>query len=448
MNAPGAEVWTVGANGLRVIELPVPGRLATSISIALPAGSRHERAEEIGAAHLLEHLAFKGTVAHPTARELNRAAERLGTELNAQTGEDHVEFFTLVRAESALDLARLVVEVCGCPLLPAEALESERGVVLAEIADEDDEPATAADDRLAAALFPGHRLATRITGTAADVERLTHAQLLAFRERQWSPREGVVVIAGNLDHVDREPLEELLSSIPGRPGPPAPAPIPPFARRIEIDHRDGETAHLRLGYHVEGFDLSRTRERAIAEVYSQLLGGPMGSRLHEELREARGLCYAIDGYVWGYPRYSGLAIELSLQAGRVPEAYAAIDGIVAALRDRGPTAEETHRARAYAVGSSALSFDGVGARAAHALEAAMEYGDEQVDPLAYLRAIASVTRGDLADLAGRVVPGPCVGCAGPVEASTFGVGDRLVRPSLPRADEHEELNAQDPGNRA
>jgi predicted Zn-dependent peptidase len=429
MSAPGADVWTVAANGLRVIELPVPGRLATSISIALPAGSRHERADEIGAAHLLEHLAFKGTVGHPTARELNRAAERLGTELNAQTGEEHVEFFTLVRAESAMELAGLLVEVCGRPLLPAAALEGERGVVLAEIADEDDDPATSADDRLAAALFPGHRLATRITGAAADVERLTHAKLVAFRERQWSPQEGVAVVAGNLDHIARDGLEELLSSIPGRPSPPAPPPIPPFARRIEIDPRVGETAHLRLGYQVEGYDLTGTRERAIAEVYSQLLGGPMGSRLHEELREERGLCYGIDGYVWGYPRYSGLAIDLSLQAGRVPEAYAAIDGIVADLRDRGPTAEEAHRARAYALGSFALSFDGVGARAAHALEAVMGYGDESVDPLAYLKAIESVTRGDLVELAGRVAPGPCVGCAGPVEATTFGVGDVLVRPS-------------------
>ncbi len=429
MSFRAPEVWTVGANGLRVFELPVRGRLATSISIALPAGSRHERDDEIGAAHLLEHLAFKGTEAHPTARELNRAAERLGTELNAQTGESHVEFFTLVRAESAMELAGLLVEVCGRPLLPAEALESERGVVLAEIADEDDEPGTAADDRLAAALFPGHRLGTRITGTAAGVERLTHAQLLGFRERQWSPREGAVVVAGNLDHIDRDALEELLASIPGRPGPPAPAPIPGFARRIEIDRRVGETAHLRLGYHVEGFDLSRTRERAVAEVYSQLLGGPMGSRLHEELREERGLCYAIDGYVWGYPGYSGLAVELSLQARRVGEAYAAIDGIVAALRDRGPTAEEAHRARAYTLGAFALSFDGVGARAAHALEAVMEYGDERVDPLAYLRAIESVTARDLADLAERVAAGPCVGCAGPVEARTFGDGDLLVRPS-------------------
>ncbi len=429
MSAPGADVWTVAANGLRVIELPVAGRLATSISIALPAGSRHERADEIGAAHLLEHLAFKGTVAHPTARELNRAAERLGTELNAQTGEDHVEFFTLVRAEAAMELAGLLVEVCGCPLLPVEALESERGVVLAEIADRDDEPASAADDRLSAALFPGHRLATRITGTAADVEGLTHAKLVAFRARQWSPRAGAAVLAGNLDHVDRGGLEELLASIPGRPSPPAPPPIPPFVRRIEIDPRAGETAHLRLGYHVDGFDLSARRERAIAEVYSQVLGGPMGSRLHEELREERGLCYAIDGYVWGYPRYSGLAIELSLQAGRVPEAYAAIDGIVADLRDRGPTGEEAHRARAYALGSFALSFDGVGARAAYALEAVMEYGDENVDPLPYLKAIESVTRDDLAELAGRVAAGPCVGCAGPVEAGTFGAGGLLVRPS-------------------
>ncbi|MEA2191884.1 MAG: hypothetical protein QOI73_2005 [Solirubrobacteraceae bacterium] len=420
MSGDAPTMRTLASNGLRVVESPVAGRLATSISIAFCAGARHETPDEVGAAHLLEHMAFKGTAGHPTARELNRSSERLGAELNAHTSNDYVEFYAIVRAEWAMQIAAMLADLCARPLLDPALLDGERDVVLQEIADEDEEPASAADRRLAAALFRGHRLATPITGRAEDVERLTHADLVAFRERRWSPAAGVVVLGGNLDHVDRERLDELLLAIPARPVPPPPAPIAPFEPRIELEPRDGDVAHLRVAYDVPGLDLTNARQRAVAEVFSQLLGGPMGSRLVDELREQRGLCYAIDGSVWGYPLRSMLSVDASLQGERLGEAFALIEQIVADLRADGPTEEEAHRGRAYAVGTFALSFDSAGARAGHAIETLMEYGDEQIDPLAYLRAIESVTRADLAELAARVAPDPCIGCAGDVDARAFG----------------------------
>lgn len=414
-----ATLRTLAGNGMRVVEMPVAGRLATSISIAFAAGSRHERADEIGAAHLLEHMAFKGTQSMPTARELNRRAERLGTELNAQTSPDCVEFHAMIRAEGALEVAAILVELCAHPLLPAELLEGERDIVLQEIADSDDDPAAAADRLLSAALFHGHRLATPVTGQAEHVRRLTHADLTAFRARRWSPAAGVAVLAGNLDHVDRAQLDELLLAIPACPVPEPPTPLVAFAPRIELEPRDGDVAHLRIAYDVPGLDLTDARRRAVAEVFSQVIGGPMGSRLVDELREQRSLCYAIDGSVWGYPRRAMLSVDASLQADRVSEAYELADAIVADLRRDGPTEEEAQRMRAYAVGMFALSFDSIGARAGHALETLMEYGDERIEPLEHLRAIESVTREDLAELAARIGPRPCIGCAGDVDARAF-----------------------------
>lgn len=410
---------TLAGNGLRVVEMPVAGRLATSLSFAFAAGARHETPDEVGVAHLLEHLAFKGTAAHPTARELNRSAERLGTELSALTSTDYVEFYAMVRAEWATEVAAMLADVCGRPLLDPEQLGIERDVVLQEIDDEDDEPSSAADRLLSKALFAGHRLATPITGRPEDVERLTHADLVAFRERRWSPAAGVVVLAGNLEHLDRPRLDELLLAIGARPVPPPPPPIVAFVPRIEIERRRSDVAHLRLAYDMPGVDLTDARQRAVADVFSQVLGGPMGSRLFDELREQRGLCYAIDGSVWGYPGRSMLSVDAGLHNERLAEAYALIDAIVGDLRRDGPTGEEAHRARAYAVGTAALAFDSVGGRAEHALETLMEYGDEQIDPLAHLRALESVTRADLAELAARIAPEPCVGCAGDVDARAF-----------------------------
>lgn len=403
-----------------LVELPMPGRLATAIAIAFPAGARHERTDEVGVAHLLEHMAFKGAENHRTATELNRAAGYLGTELDGAATHDYVEFASVVRAESGMATIDLLTDVCGRALLEEAHLEAERAVILREIADANEDPGTRADDRVMAALFPGHRLGTSTAGNAADVERLTHDLALSFRERQWSPEGGLVVIAGNLEHLDRGPLEELLLRIPARAAPPAPPPIGPFERRLDIEQRDSDIVHLRLAYAVPGLDLSHARDRAVAEVYSDLLGGPMGSRLYDELREQRGLCYWIDGFLWGYQDASFLSVSCSVRASDLTETYVGIEAIVTDLRERGPSDEESFRARSFASGSAALGFESTRACADHAVELIMEYDDHDVDPKPHLLALESVTRNDLAEVAARVSPGPCIGCVGPVTSDDFG----------------------------
>ena len=410
---------TILANGMPLVEIPMPGRLATTIAIAFPAGARHEAADEVGVAHLLEHMVFKGSEHHPTATELNRAAERLGTELDGTSSHDYSEFASVVRAESAMPAIELLADVCGAALLDEVHLEMERAVILQEIADAHEDPGTRADDRIMAALFCGHRLATDTAGDRADVERLTHDRVLAFRERQWSPAGGLVTVTGNLEHLDRAALEELLLRIPVRPPAPAPPPIAPFQRRVDVEERDSDIVHLRLAYEVPGTDLTSARDRAVAEVYSDLLGGPMGSRLYEELRERRGLCYWVDGVVWGYDGASFLSVSCSVRAADVAETYEGINAIVADLRDSGPSGEEADRSRSYASGTAALGFESTRACADHAVELIMEYGDHDVDPMTHLAALESVTRADLAELAGRVAAGPCVGAVGPVTAGDF-----------------------------
>jgi predicted Zn-dependent peptidase len=410
---------TALANGLPVIEMPMAGRLATAIAIALPGGARHEGPQEVGVAHFLEHMVFKGAENHRTARILNRSAEHLGTDLNGLTTNDYVEFSAVVRAESAMPTIDLLTDISGQALLDEDHVEAERAVILQEIADDREDPGTVADDRLSAALFHGHRLAASTVGEAPDVEGLTHAQLLSFRERQWSPESGVVVIAGNLAHLDRGLLSEFLLRIPARPAPPFPPPIPPFVRRVEVEERDSHVAHLRLAYALPGLDLSRSRDRAVAEVYSDLVGGPAGSRLFEEIREQRGLCYAIEGWVWGYRDASFLSVECNLRASNIAETYERIDAIIAELSENGPTEEESLRARSYATGANALSYESTTSRADHAVELMMEYGDHNVDPMLHMRALESVSREDIAELAGRVSPCPCVGCVGAVSAAAF-----------------------------
>ena len=324
------------ANGLPVIEIPMPNRPETAVAIAFPGGARYEAQDEVGAAHFLEHMVFKGTEMHPSARDLNRSAERLGAELNGCTTDDCVEFTALALAESAMPAIDLVTDLSGQALLEEHHLDTERTVILQEIADDSEDPGTVADHRLVAGLFRGHRLAKPTAGEESDVERLTHGQLLSFRERQWSPAGGVFVAGGNLEHLDRGLLSELLLRIPGRPAPPPPPPITPFVRRVEVEERDGEVAHLRLAYALPEFDLSNARERATAELFCDLLGGTAASRLFDELREQRGLCYEIDSYWWGYRGGVLLSVDCSLRPSSAAEAYGRIDAIIAELSTQGP----------------------------------------------------------------------------------------------------------------
>jgi predicted Zn-dependent peptidase len=330
-----------------------------------------------------------------------------------------VEFSTAVRAESALQAAELLVDVAASPLLDAAGLEAERAVIVQEIADDNENPGSRAQDMLLGALFAGHRLAKDVAGDADDVRRVTHDRVLAFRDRQWSPAAGLVAVAGNLDHLGDRSLASLVERIPERACPPAPAPIPPFVARTEVEQRDSEVVHLRLGYSVPGVEYRRRRDRATAEVFSQLIGGPMGSRLFDELREQRALCYWVDGHVWGYETATFLSVSCSVGAGDVDEVYERINAIVADLRQHGPTDEEAERFSAYSTGAVALDFESVNSRLDHAIELIMEYGDHDIDPTLYLREIQSVRRTDLAELARSIEPEPCIGAVGPTTAAQF-----------------------------
>ena len=135
---------------------------------------------------------------------------------------------------------------------------------------------------------------------------------------------------------------------------------------MDIEERDSDIVHLRLAYAVPGLELGRARDRAVAEVYSDLLGGPMGSRLYAGPSRATWPCYWIDGGLWGYADASFLSVGCSVRAPDLAETYLAIEAIITDLRERGPSEEESARARSYAGGSAALGFESTRARADHA----------------------------------------------------------------------------------
>src|SRR5689334_21298185 len=284
-------------NGLPVHRIDLPGTRAVTLLVAFDAGARTERPEENGMAHFLEHLVFKGGQKYDHYRKVNETAEHMGAVLNAYTSHDLVAFHITCRAEVAGEALDLLSDFVGRPRLDADELDRERGVVIQEIARANDQPA---------------------------------------------------FLVGNLSGVpDDSELVDLLCRFPSIQADGAAEPAPPFSPQTLVEGRESNQSHLRMSYR-PSIDPTDVRQRAALAVYSTLLGGSMGSRLFDEIREQRGLAYSVYSVDHSYSDVPLLQLSAGLDSTKCIEAFNRMGEIVEELRTDGPTQDEFERARAYA----------------------------------------------------------------------------------------------------
>jgi predicted Zn-dependent peptidase len=409
---------TVPANGLPIHTIGIPGTRALTVLVAFDAGARNERPEENGMAHFLEHLVFKGGEKYPTYKDVNETAERLGGVLNAYTSHDLVAFHITVRAESAPQAIDLLSDFVGRPRLDAEELDRERGVVIQEINRAYDQPSTVAEYLIDRAAFGEHPLGRTVLGPEENLRSFTREGIVAFRERRWAGGRGGVFLAGNLDHLPaEEQLQERFGRFPSLPEPEPYLPAPDFAPQTLADQRDTNQSHLRMIYRPE-VAVTDVRQRAALSIYSTLLGGSMGSRLFEEIREKRGLCYSVYALDHAFADVPILQLGSGLESAKTIEAYSRMREIVDELRQEGPTEEEVARARAYAAGRLVLAFENTNAVARYAANQKIVFG-EDIDPDAAIAALDAVTFDEVREVAAGVDERLAVGVVGPHTAEEF-----------------------------
>jgi predicted Zn-dependent peptidase len=409
---------TVAANGLAVHRMELPGTRALTVLVAFDAGARSEREQENGMAHFLEHLVFKGGESYPTYKQVNETAERLGGVLNAYTSHDLVAFHITVRASSAPQAIDLLSDFVGRPRLDGEELDRERGVVIQEINRAYDQPSTVAEYLIDCAAFGDHPLGRTVLGPEENLRSFTREGIVAFRERRWSGRHGGAFLVGNLDALpDDEVLEEAFARFPALPDPEPFVPAPPFAPKILVDERDTNQSHLRMIYR-PAVRVKDVRERAALSIYATLLGGSMGSRLFEEIREKRGLCYSVYAADHEFADVPILQLGSGLESAKCIEAYTRMREIVDELRTDGPTPEEVERARAYAAGRLVLAFENTNAVARFAANQKVVFGQD-IDPDAAIAALDAVTHEEVRDVAAGVADELAVSCVGPHTADEF-----------------------------
>jgi predicted Zn-dependent peptidase len=289
--------------------------------------------------------------------------------------------------------------------------------VIQEINRAYDPPSTVAEYLIDRAAFGEHPLGRTVLGGEANLRGFTREGIVAFRERRWSGRHGGAFLVGNLEHLpDDAELQERFARFPALPEP-GPYLRAEFVPQKLAEERDTNQSHLRMIYRPE-ITVSDVRERAALSIYSTLLGGSMGSRLFEEIREKRGLCYSVYALNHAFADVPILQLGSGLESAKAVEAYSRMRGIVDELRSDGPTEEEVARARAYAAGRLVLAFENTNAVARYSANQRIVFG-EDIDPDAAIAALDAVTHDEVREVAAGVADNLAVAVVGPHTADEF-----------------------------
>jgi len=405
-------------SGLPIHRIQIDGTRATTVLVAFDAGARTERTEENGMAHFLEHLVFKGGEKYDDYRKVNETAERMGAVLNAYTSHDLVAFHITCRAEVVGEAIDLLTDFVGRPKIDAEELDRERGVVIQEIARANDQPSVVAEHLIDRAAFGDHPLGRPVLGPEEHLRTFTREAIVAFRSRQWAGARGGAFLVGNIEHVpdDRE-LVESFGRFPSISPDGSTEPAPAFSPQTLVESRDSNQSHLRISYR-PAIDPRDPAHRAALGVYSTLLGGSMGSRLFDEIREQRGLAYSVYSVDHSFADVPILQLSAGLESGKCVEAFTRMREIVDELRTEGPREDEFDRAKAYAAGRRVLAFENTNAVARHAATQSVVFGQD-IDPDEAIAALDRTTFAEVAEVARGISETASVACVGPHEVGEF-----------------------------
>lgn len=284
------------ANGLTVATETLPGVESVALGVWFKSGARNERDDEHGMAHLLEHMAFKGTSSR-SAFQIAEQIENVGGEINAATSVETTSFYARVLSDDVPLAVDILADILQDSAFDPDELAREQHVILQEIGAAHDTPDDVVFDRFTETAFRHQALGRSILGTPETVKSFTSKQLHAFMERQYGADRMVVVAAGDVTHdaFVRE-VEKKLGGFRAK----SDGVIPQYAHYVGGDFRENRDlmdAQIVMGFEGRAYHV---RDFYASQVLSMILGGGMSSRLFQEVREKRGLCYSIYAFHWGF----------------------------------------------------------------------------------------------------------------------------------------------------
>lgn len=301
-------------SGLRIVSDRMEHLETASLGVWVAAGSRHERTDEHGLSHLLEHMAFKGT-RRRSARDIAEEIETAGGDLNAATSVEQTAYYAHVLAADAPLALDILADILTESTFDAAELEREKDVILQELGAVEDAPDDLVFDLFSAAAFPDQAIGWPILGTPDHVRSFDRKRIAAYLETHYRTDGMVIGAAGAVSHAQIvEAVAKAFAPLPVRPAERAqPARYIGGERRLK---RRLEQAHIVIGF--EGVAYADPEHYAL-HVFANAVGGGMSSRLFQEVREKRGLAYAINAFHWGYSDSGLFGIYAATGAGQVAE---------------------------------------------------------------------------------------------------------------------------------
>jgi len=390
---------TTIANGMRVVTHAMPHLETASLGVWVGTGARHEEEDQHGISHLLEHMAFKGTDRR-SARQIAEEIESAGGELNAATSLETTAYYArMLKGDIPLAIDMLG-DILRNPKFDAGELAREQDVILQEIAAAEDSPDDEAYDLVQDAAFAGQALGRTILGTRASVRGLTSRDLKAYMKANYVPGAIVLAAAGAIDHDQIVKLAESTFGDMKSEDPSAPA-AASYKGGFRRSVRRFEQSHIVLSYEGPSY---RDESMYAAQILSSILGGGMSSRLFQEVREARGLCYSIYSFCWGLSDTGLFGVHAATGSGQMQELVQVILSELEKLADDPVGKTELARAKAQLKSGLLMSLESSGSRAEQLARQMLVFGK----PLAVndlVERVEAVDKEAVRALAGKIVIG-------------------------------------------
>ncbi len=397
------------SNGFRIVTEHMPGLQSASIGIWVGAGGRHETPEQNGIAHFLEHMAFKGT-ARRSALQIAEQIEDVGGYINAYTSREVTAYYARVLKDDVALAVDLIADIVLNPVFDPKEIEIERGVILQEIGQALDTPDDIIFDWLQEAAYPEQPMGRTILGPSERVSAFSRTDLTRFTGQHYGPGQMILSAAGAVDH---DTLVAMAEDLFGHLSPTTPAKVEEatYAGGEIRQTRDLEQAHLAMAFAQPGY-----RDDGIytAQIFAGAMGGGMSSRLFQEAREKRGLCYTIFANVGAYSDTGLLTIYAGTAAEDIADlAHLTIDELKRAADDM--TEVEIARARAQMKSGMLMGLESPSSRAERLARVVAIW--DRVPPLS--EAIAKIDAVDVGAIrahAARLTEGsPALALYGPVD---------------------------------
>jgi predicted Zn-dependent peptidase len=421
----GVEVSRL-SNGLTIATENLPSIESVALGVWVKSGSRNEREDEHGIAHLLEHMAFKGTERR-NSWKIASEIENVGGEINAATSVETTSFYARVLSRDIPLAVDILSDILTESKFDPDELEREQHVILQEIGAAHDTPDDIIFDRFTETAFRHQPIGRSILGTPETVRSFDSGQLRAFMDRQYGADRMVVVAAGDVHH------DAFVREVEKRLGafrPKAESALPNYASYVGGDYREARDlmdAQIVLGFEGRAYHV---RDFYASQVLSMILGGGMSSRLFQEIREKRGLCYSIYAFHWGFSDTGIFGVHAATGQSDLEEL---IPVIVSELQKTGEMIlpEELDRARAQYHAGLIMSGESAASRASQIARQMLLFGRPIVKE-ELIERLSALTLDRLTDLSYRLFSAkPTVAAIGPIGSLA---AYETIRAGLPSID--------------